>query len=777
MRADGSRRVPPEGVYRRPWNFTGNRSSSVSFIQPGFSMNSMGIDRHAEQNPQEVATLRGRLLTGVRDWYQALLHPLGTIFFVSAPRSVFLLWIALALQPRFAAFALAGQLVGAGVAYILRVKAEVQLGGSVQANALLTALMVAWITGHAGLSLPAQIGLAVFSAASAAIVAAAITQVLSRTPLPSLVWGYCVVASILCCTLPAWSMLAADAMEPWPLPTGPTAWILIYVRSLGSVIYSPSLEAGLLVGIAVLLWSRTMLIAGLIGWLGGTCLAMAFTQFGVEYFWQAASYNSLLAGMALGSVYFLPGRSSLLVAAAGGCGASFFALGIQHLLQYSASSYLPIPAGLTIWVGIGALTLIRERGTIWPNFSPSMAPEAAWWDAAYWARRFGVRQALLTVPLDGRVRIVEGFDGEHSHAGLIHHALDMQRCPATGEGNGSASTWGALVTAPAAGIVERAIGHLPDNLSDVGHSSGRLGNHVVIHLDQGAWVTLAHLQQRSVALATGIRVDAGTPIGRVGSSGRSSVPHLHLHVQGSPDPESPTIPFRLANYQSVYHDEADFLEWHAAYVPHVGDVIEAARPNPVVYELLVSMVPGRAVWTVDTDGEVPREYRTGQPGNGLTLDIKSDEQGRLVFEASNGDRLITALAPDAWRLIELNQGSSSFLKLLAYGTPSIPYSATRNMTWKDPVPVRPAGWWRLMTAPYRRQQFQVASCTCLSLPSDIRQSIEISTRLQPGTGLAPSRMTCEIASLHGPIKLHAVFAAGSLTFRQISFEPEKSVDT
>ena len=137
---------------------------------------------------------------------------------------------------------------------------------------------------------------------------------------------------------------------------------------------------------------------------------------------------------------------------------------------------------------------------------------------------------------------------------------------------------------------------------------------------------------------------------------------------------------------------------------------------------------------------------------------------------------MAVLAPDAWRLIELNDESSSFLNLLACGAPSVPYAATQGMTWEDPVPVRPASWWRLMTAPYRRQPLQIARCTCLSVPSDTGQAIQISAHLRPDTGLAPSRISCDFESLRGPVKLHADFAAGSLTFRQLSFEPQMPRD-
>ena len=330
-----------------------------------------------EDSPGQVRKVpkRRQLSDGVPRQYQAMALSLGTIFFIPVPRFAILLWAAIILEPRYAGFALVGLSIGGGIGRALGVSDQPHLGGGLKANALLAALMVAWITGHAGLPLAVQIGLAIFSAAGAAIVAAAIMRMLSNTPLPSLVWGYCVVSGILCCTLPSWAVLAANAMAPWPTPSSPIDWLMTLVRSLGSLLYSPSIAAGLVVGIAILLWSRVMLLAGLVGWLSGALIALAFTHLDIDYFWQPVSYNAFLAGMALGSVFFLPGRHSLLIAAIGGSGASFLALGIQHLLQFSASAYLPIPAALAIWIGIGALTLVKDRGDLWiRNSRPPCAP-------------------------------------------------------------------------------------------------------------------------------------------------------------------------------------------------------------------------------------------------------------------------------------------------------------------------------------------------------------------------------------------------------------------
>jgi murein DD-endopeptidase MepM/ murein hydrolase activator NlpD len=47
----------------------------------------------------------------------------------------------------------------------------------------------------------------------------------------------------------------------------------------------------------------------------------------------------------------------------------------------------------------------------------------------------------------------------------------------------------------------------------------------------GGQVLLAHLMEGSVRVAAGEALRTGQPIARVGNSGRSTEPHLHLHAQ------------------------------------------------------------------------------------------------------------------------------------------------------------------------------------------------------------------------------------------------------
>lgn len=57
-----------------------------------------------------------------------------------------------------------------------------------------------------------------------------------------------------------------------------------------------------------------------------------------------------------------------------------------------------------------------------------------------------------------------------------------------------------------------------------------LGNHVFIEGESGAIVLLAHFQKNSLLVGRGQKVQPGTPLGKIGNSGRSIEPHLHIQA-------------------------------------------------------------------------------------------------------------------------------------------------------------------------------------------------------------------------------------------------------
>lgn len=93
------------------------------------------------------------------------------------------------------------------------------------------------------------------------------------------------------------------------------------------------------------------------------------------------------------------------------------------------------------------------------------------------------------------------------------------------------------VISPCDGTVTKAIDGLPDLPPPASDPDNVAGNHVVISC-HGVNVLLAHFREGSVVVKEGDVVATGDVLGKVGNSGNTSEPHLHIHAVRSNDPTS-----------------------------------------------------------------------------------------------------------------------------------------------------------------------------------------------------------------------------------------------
>jgi hypothetical protein len=89
--------------------------------------------------------------------------------------------------------------------------------------------------------------------------------------------------------------------------------------------------------------------------------------------------------------------------------------------------------------------------------------------------------------------------------------------------------YGTIVVSPCTGDVIGTQNELPDLIPPQTDADNPSGNHVIVDCGD-VHVVLAHLQHGSVRVAAGASVSAGDPIGKVGNSGNTTEPHLHIHA-------------------------------------------------------------------------------------------------------------------------------------------------------------------------------------------------------------------------------------------------------
>jgi Peptidase family M23 len=170
-------------------------------------------------------------------------------------------------------------------------------------------------------------------------------------------------------------------------------------------------------------------------------------------------------------------------------------------------------------------------------------------------------RALLT--LGGRFTLAQRF------------AIDWEQIDADGRlltGDPRLATsyhiYGKEVLAVADGTVVAARNDLPDQVPGAlppGLPLEEADGNFVVHDIGGSFVLYAHMQPGSVRVRAGDRIRRGEVIGKVGNTGNSQAPHLHLHVTDGPSPlASNGVPYVFEEFTATAVDRAGTADFDRA---------------------------------------------------------------------------------------------------------------------------------------------------------------------------------------------------------------------
>ena len=144
-----------------------------------------------------------------------------------------------------------------------------------------------------------------------------------------------------------------------------------------------------------------------------------------------------------------------------------------------------------------------------------------------------VRHTRALLPLDGAPILAQRYAVDWEQAGpdgkiFVGDAKD----PASYRifGDDALAVADGTVVASRNDLPEQVPGEYPEGLP----ISDADGNNLVLDIGDGFYVNYAHMQPGSVRFKPGDRVRRGDVIGKVGNTGNSVAPHLHVHVMNGP---------------------------------------------------------------------------------------------------------------------------------------------------------------------------------------------------------------------------------------------------
>ncbi len=554
----------------------------------------------------------------------------GSLFLASSPAVGALVLAATLLDPAVGLLGLTAALSAMAVRALLR------LPGLAGETDLLNALYVGLVLGAFHSANATLVFLASLGGGLVVLLGSALGPVLRRAhdlpllgaPFLCAAWTLLPAASAL--GIPVRGLAPAILFPAWlgPQLTGA-------LSTVGALLYVPNPVSGATILAAVLLASPVL---GLLA-LGGGGLAWVLVAAGGAPAGSSlpmlAAFNGALTALVLGT-HTTASRRSLAVVAAGVVASTALSAGLLATLWPLGLPPLSAPFLLSAWLVRAALR--AEHGMAWSRFwlpGPARPEESLSRQRLARARGVDPSSIGLRPPFLAPMEVSQPMGGALTHGGPWRYALDFVRTQegrsflGGGERLEDFHAFDLPVVSPAWGTVLSCRGDVPDNPPGEINLRDNWGNHVLFQLPGGPSVLLAHLRQGSVAVAPGQWLVPGTPIGRCGNSGRSTQPHLHLHVQQGGWLGAPTRPFHLAGY--LDGDGGLVLDG----TPAAGEAVEQAPVNGSLAGAL-GLPPGRK-WRFAVDGATwGLSVRLGLLGETLLV---SDRGGSV--QAFQGDLLFS----------------------------------------------------------------------------------------------------------------------------------------
>ncbi len=456
----------------------------------------------------------------------------------------------------------------------------------------------------------------------------------------------------------------------WPV------WIAGFFKSIGAILFMPSVFEGMSVGILVLSQSRILFLLAALGFYMGAgvraLMAGSFDGACADVY----NYNFILIAMAVGGVYAVPSIRSYVLAAIAVCISTIVLDASDAVCRTYKIPAFTLSFNLVSLAFIYMLELLQSP--LYARFigrTPEETVENEYTNRMRYVGQF----RTLYLPFSGLWTVWQGFSGKWTHQGNWRFAYDFVITDAKGKthANGGSKLedyycYKKPVLSPVRGRVVQAIDDLPDGEPGRADRSNNWGNLIVIQDHRGFFVEISHLAEKSLRVKVGDSVERGTVLGLCGNSGYSPQPHIHVQVQATETVGGASLPFSFVSYASEG-------KYHANECPAENKRIEPLYPDKRLDNLTAFVLDEVYDYTVS---------RNGQAQEKLSLRVKMAPDGVFYFDSGRG-KLYFGKHEGTFYFYRV-EGSDSRLRAMLLALPRLPLAYRPKLEWSDYAPVSAA---------------------------------------------------------------------------------------
>ncbi len=332
--------------------------------------------------------------------------------------------------------------------------------------------------------------------------------------------------------------------------------IIVYLRSLSSIIFQDNLIAGILIAAALLVTSRIAFLLSLTGFITAYLFAHVVGSDITGFSFYNIGANYILVAIAAGGFFTIPSRYSFLWVIILVPLTSLIILFMTRLGAFIQLPFFSLPFSIVIISFVYFLILRVKPGKLILTFYQNYSPEVNLYSyKGSVDRNTGNQFFPIHLPFWGEWRVSQGYEGKHTHKGEWSSAIDFNLVDEAEKTHGNSEVscedyycYNKPVVAPANGVVVEIIDNVDDNEPGKVNSVQNWGNTVIIKHLNDLYTQISHIKRGTFRISIGDFVKQGDILALCGNSGRSPEPHLHFQVQLTPLPGAKTFSYPFSYY-------------------------------------------------------------------------------------------------------------------------------------------------------------------------------------------------------------------------------------
>ncbi len=451
-----------------------------------------------------------------------------------------------------------------------------------------------------------------------------------------------------------------------------------YLKSFSLIIFQPNIMAGIIIVIAILIFSRVLFVLSIVSFTLNILLLKLILPNHFNDLLILSSLNSILTAFALGGSLVIPSRKSFLLVIISTLMVVIFTGFFFQLLRGISLPLMVLPFNFIVLATIYSLKFRKDQtDLVLLYFKPGSPEENFYYHQKRKARFENFKYLFPELPFFGEWKVSQGFDGEHTHKDAWKYAWDFVVVDKDGSQYSNEGLkledyycYGLPVISPLDGEVVRAVSSVRDNEPGEVNLQQNFGNTVVIAHQFGLYSSISHLKYDSIKVKEGDKIKKGELIGNCGNSGRSPYPHLHFQFQLNDKIGDKTHLFPISHFIEK-KDAKTFLKTFT--YPKENTIVQNIDVHKTIKDAFNFKLGDKIHFEYMLDGKRKTE----------SWEVKVDIYNQLYIESSNNAKAEIYLTDKVFYFTSYIGEKNTALYYFHLAATQVPLCFQKDLYWDD----------------------------------------------------------------------------------------------